>query len=272
MKPRRHNQYEVNAVVLTISSFVWIVLLINSGNKANDPSAHPVIPCGVIIQGGNGIHPQSEGLSFRKFAISTLIPRMVAGWVVMIIAMMLPKLLSPINHVCTQCFKNRRVLLSSLFVAGYLSAWLMAGIGIIMIQSVMQYIFGFSYLPVLIIGIITLGWQFSPIKQKCLNKGHEHPVIAAFGNAAIRGALNFGINHGLWCAGAGWALMLLPMLLPDFHIPAMVVVTIIMFGEHLEHPKVPRWRIDFRGKLFRIIMAQTLLRVKTGLKRSCNPE
>ena len=32
--------------------------------------------------------------------------------------------------------------------------------------------------------VIALVWQFSPLKQRCLNRGHAHPQLAAFGRAA----------------------------------------------------------------------------------------
>jgi predicted metal-binding membrane protein len=89
--------------------------------------------------------------------------------------------------------------------------------------------------------------------------------LAAFGWAAYRDALMFGVMHGVWCVGSGWALMMLPMLLPEGHNLAMVIVTFIMLSEHFEHPRIPRWRMGFRGKLFRIVIAQTQIRLKRVL-------
>src|SRR3546814_20852665 len=62
-----------------------------------------------------------------------------------------------------------------------------------------------SYIPALVVGIIALVWQFSPVKQRCLNRGHDHRPLAAFGWRAHRDALLFGSVHGIWCVGSGWA-------------------------------------------------------------------
>jgi hypothetical protein len=42
------------------------------------------------------------------------------------------------------------------------------------------------------------------------------------------------------------------MLLIDWHIAAMVAVTIIMIGERLEAPRHLSWRVRGLGKLIRI--------------------
>ena len=110
--------------------------------------------------------------------------------------------------------------------------------------------------------IVAIIWQFSPFKQQCLNRGHEHWTLSAFGWAAKRDAFVYGIYHGLWCVGAGWALMLFPMLLPTGHNLAMIVVTIIMISEHMEHPQLPRWNFSLRLKLIKILIAQTRIKVQ----------
>ncbi len=185
---------------------------------------------------------------------------MMNGWILMVMAMMLPKLIIPIRIIINQSFKNMGFLLVLLFVTGYILMWAVAGfilnIFIIFVNIQMPG----SFTPAVILGIITFIWQFSPMKQKCLNKGHYHPVLAAWGLKAYRDAFSFGLTHGFWCVGAGWALMLFPMVLPQGHHFAMLIVTFIMLSEHMEHPQVPRWRIDLRLKLLRIIIPENSVR------------
>jgi len=56
-----------------------------------------------------------------------------------------------------------------------------------------------SYIPELGVIIIAAIWQSSPIKQLCLNKGHDHWILSDFGWAAKRDAILFGVMHGIWC-------------------------------------------------------------------------
>jgi hypothetical protein len=57
--------------------------------------------------------------------------------------------------------------------------------------------------------------------------------------------------------------MLFPMLLPQGHNFAMMVVTFAMISEHMEHPRFPRWRLYISKKLARIVFAQA----RIGLRR-----
>lgn len=89
----------------------------------------------------------------------------------------------------------------------------------------------------------------------------REPQVESYGTVA-------GLDHGLWCFGSGWALMLFPMLLPAGHNLAMLAVTVLMISEHLEHPKTPRWRFNFSGKLLRGLYAQTGIRMQQLLVRA----
>ncbi|WP_460473396.1 copper chaperone [Emticicia fontis] len=189
---------------------------------------------------------------------------LLTGWGLMVVAMMLPKLIFPIQLIYASSLKRQRLLSSLLFIFGYIGVWMIVGSFMIAIILGVHLLMPGSYIPAIVLGIIAIIWQFSPIKQRCLNRGHDHWTLAAFGWAANRDAILFGVMHGVWCVGAGWALMLLPMLLPVGHNLAMILVTFIMLSEHLEHPQFPRWRIDFRLKLFRIIVAQTKTRLQAS--------
>jgi predicted metal-binding membrane protein len=118
-----------------------------------------------------------------------------------------------------------------------------------------------SYLPAVGMGIMAFVWQCSPIKQRCLNRAHNHRELAAFGAAADLDALRFGIEHGVWCVGSCWALMQFPMALLEGHVAAMAAVTFLIISERLEPPRPLTWRLRLRGKLMRILIAQTRIRL-----------
>lgn len=122
-----------------------------------------------------------------------------------------------------------------------------------------------SLIPVAVAGIIVLAWQFSPVKQKFLNRSHGHRALSVFGRAADRDVLVFGFQHGLWCVGSGWIIMFFPMLLPHgfWHYLAMAMVAFVMISEHMERPQVPEWRIRTGMKLLKIISAQTKIRLSS---------
>ena len=241
----------ISLVVLSISILAWVLLLANPGDTMT------VVHCHVSDSG-------SSAASFQML-LTNPIPFQLTGWGLMVIAMMLPKLILPIRYIYGRSLKRRRFPSALFFVFGYMTVWMAVGIVMMAVMSELHLLMPDSYLPAIGMGIIAIVWQFSPVKQRCLNRGHDHWTLAAFGWPAYCDPILFGVMHGVWCVGSGWALMLLPMLLPDSHNPAMVFATFIMLSEHLEHPKAPRWRIDFRGKLLRIIVAQTRIRLERAL-------
>ncbi|QMW05429.1 copper chaperone [Spirosoma foliorum] len=249
MKLSWKNRITINLVIISISLFVWVLLLINPGHIMTIEHCH-------VSTSGPSTASLQMLLEMNPFS-SQLI-----GWGIMVVAMMLPKLIVPIQYICIQNFKENRLLTSLLFVFGYVSAWMLVGVFMVGAIISLNLLLPMSYIPALGVFFIAVIWQFSPIKQRCLNQGHDHRRLAVFGWPAYRDAFLFGLMHGTWCVGSGWALMLWPMLLPNGHNLAMIMVTFIMLSEHLEHPQIPRWRIDFRTKLLRILVAQTQIKLK----------
>jgi predicted metal-binding membrane protein len=184
-----------------------------------------------------------------------------AGWALMLVAMMSPVLIAPVCHVRLRSFSHRRARSIAIFGAGYAVIWMAVGGVLVAIELAAKLLAPQSYLPAAGVVLIALVWQFSPIKQRCLNRCHAHTELAAFGAAADFAALRFGMTHGIWCAGSCWALMLLPMLLPRGHVVAMAVVAILIFSERLEEPMRPCWRWRGFGKVIRIVVAQARIRL-----------
>lgn len=200
-------------------------------------------------------------VSFQMLLAMNPISSITAGWALMLVAMMLPTLIAPVQHIVKRSFKRRRARSVALFVIGYAAIWMAAGSVLIAAMLMLNLLVPQSYLPALGLGIVALVWQCSPMKQRCLNRGHNHSELAAFGIAADLDALRFGITHGVWCVGSCWALMLFPMLLVEGHFVAMAAVTFLIISERLEQPRPLSWRLRLRGKLMRILIAQTRIRL-----------
>jgi len=249
MRPSRKTRTSINVIIVGISILAWVLLLFNPGNIMTVEHCHvsDAGPSAASLQMLLDMNPVSSQL---------------LGWGLMVVAMMLPKLTIPIKYIYASSLKRNRFPSSLLFTFGYMAVWMAIGVVMIAVISGLHLLMPGSYIPAVVTVIIAIIWQFSPVKQRCLNRGHDHWRLAAFGWPAHRDALFFGVMHGVWCVGSGWAIMLFPMLLPAGHNLAMILVTFIMLSEHLEHPRIPRWRIDFRAKLFRIVIAQTQIKLK----------
>ena len=148
-----------------------------------------------------------------------------------------------------------------LFVAGYMVAWMITGVGLQAMALAARWA---APEPLLCFGLaaaVAALWQVSPAKQWCLNRCHRQPHLAAFGAAANRDAFEFGLTNGASCVGACWALMLLPLLAGHGHFFAMIAVTLFIFAERLESPAPLAWRWRGPGKALRIVAAQARIQL-----------
>lgn len=237
----------VNITILFISAVTWMALLVNPGSMT---FAHcPVTDSGASL------------VAFQMLLAMNPLSSMTVGWALMLVAMMSPTLIAPIRHILERSFKRRRARSVMFFVIGYAAIWMAAGGTLLTAMLMLNLLVPRSYLLAVGVGIIALVWQCSPIKQRCLNRGHNHRELAAFGIAADLDALRFGITHGVWCVGSCWALMLFPMMLSEGHFAAMAAVSFLIISERLEQPRPLSWRLCLRGKLMRIVIAQTRIRL-----------
>ena len=238
MTPAARERAQVRAPVLFISAAAWILLVFEPGGA----SAHA--HHSAAMTGGNA-------------------PTAVAiGWALMLAAMMGPLLIPPIRHVRDRSFARRRSRAIALFAAGYFTVWMAAGLVLLGLAWAIRQAVPEPSLQMMLAAVIALIWQFSPAKQRCLNRGHAHPQLPAFGRAADIGALRFGWTHGLWCAGSCWALMLLPFSISRGHLVAMAAVTLWLSGERLQRPLPPRWSLQLPRKAARLLAAQARMRLQ----------
>lgn len=199
--------------------------------------------------------------SFKMWRAMNSPTSLAAGWALMLVAMMLPVLISPILHVRVRSFTHRRMRSILLFLSGYGAIWMAAGVLLLAVELAIRLIAPEPFLAASCVLLIALVWQFSPVKQRCLNRCHAHTELAAFGTAADLDALRFGITHGIWCAFSCWAWMLFPMLFPRGHLPIMASVTILVLSERMDHPARPCWQPRGLGRVTRILIAQALTRL-----------
>jgi predicted metal-binding membrane protein len=165
-----------------------------------------------------------------------------AGWVLMIAAMMLPTTL-PILDMFRRITIGRadRSRLLGLVVIGYLTVWLGFGLVAHMLDWLLHVVA--LRLPWLeingwAVGVIVLGiagaFQFSALKYRCLDKCHTPFGFIAErwrGRAPAREALRLGLDHGAFCVGCCWALMMLMFVVGVGSIGWMLALAAVMAME-----------------------------------------
>lgn len=187
---------------------------------------------------------------------------LIAYWVLMTLAMMTPLMVTPLSHVYYRSLARRRAIMIRLFAASYAAIWVIAGIILLPVLIASRWLISSSPALAATFVLVALVWQLSPAKQKCLNRCHSHPPLAAFGAPANWDAICFGLSHGAWCVGSCWAVMLLPAAFLRFHLLAMAAITLWLVAERLETPVAPRWRWRGPTKGLRILYMQMQIRLQ----------
>lgn len=164
------------------------------------------------------------------------------GWLIMLGAMMLPLTLPTLAHVWRTSLVRRRRRALVLCLCAYLAVWLLVGLVVESLPMLLGSVWPPSWIAV-VAGVWV--WQCSPLKQHCLNRGHTHRPLSAFGFRADVDVAMLGLAHGAWCVGSCWALMAAAALLPHAHTQGMVLVAVLMYCERLDPPARPAWK--FRG-------------------------
>lgn len=178
--------------------------------------------------------------AFRDAVLPGLL--FVLGWVAMTAAMMLPTSL-PLLEIFRRLTRARadRKLLLGLLVGGYLGAW--TGFGLVahglyiafyVLAGAGSWLQGNAW----ILGAATLAlaglFQFSALKHRCLDncRAPMSFVLARWRGRAERwNAFRLGIDHGLFCVGCCWALMLLMFVVGTGSVGWMMVLGAVMAAE-----------------------------------------
>lgn len=160
----------------------------------------------------------------------------------MIVAMMAPLLAQPLAYIWNRSLARRRRRAIALFIAAYVVVWMVA-VGLLQVAAAELAAFAGGW--IVAVGLMLL-WHAAPARQNALNRCHGLPNLSAFGWRADGDCLRFGFRTGLWCVGACWAAMLLPMVLATGHLLAMPVVAAFLLVERQLPGRAPRWRLPFR--------------------------
>jgi len=155
------------------------------------------------------------------------------GWVLMIVAMMLPSSI-PLVLTFAALVRRRRdpARLVLLLLAGYLVVWTGFGIAAwILDRGIHAAVDALPWLAEhqqLILGttlLIAGLWQFSPIRDRCLEECRSpfgFVVNRWRGTSLQKESFAMGVAHGAFCVGCCWSLMLVMFGVGLGSVPAML--------------------------------------------------
>ena len=197
LRDARRDRAILGGALAALAIVAWLSLLLWEGSPYRAFLGH---------QGGVGPLP----LEATLFSL---------GWVLMIVAMMLPSSI-PLVLTFGALVRRRRTpaQLVGLLLLGYLVVWTGFGLAAWLldrgIHAAVDALPWLAEHPQLILGstlAIAGLWQFSPIRDRCLDECRSPLGFIANrwrGTAERREAFAMGIAHGAFCVGCCWSLML----------------------------------------------------------------
>jgi predicted metal-binding membrane protein len=165
-----------------------------------------------------------------------------AGWLLMIAAMMLPTtfpLLALFRRIVAGRADAGRLM--GLAVAGFIAAWLAFGLVAHAADATLRaaaagdpWLVGHGW----IVGAAVFGaaglFQFSALKYRCLEQCRTPFAFVAarwHGHAPAREAFRLGADHGIFCVGCCWALMLVMFVVGTASVGWMLALAALMAAE-----------------------------------------
>jgi predicted metal-binding membrane protein len=175
-------------------------------------------------------------------------------WTVMMAGMMLPSAIPAVlfyTGLRRRSLDQGRALPAAwIFVAGYLAVWTGFSLAAVTLQALLQD--QGLLTPMLdstsawLTGGLLLGaglYQWLPLKRACLSKCRAPMQFFLMRWKPGRaGALAMGAEHGAYCLGCCWALMLLLFAAGVMHLAWVAVIALFVLAEKL----LPAaWRLDW---------------------------
>ena len=166
----------------------------------------------------------------------------VSGWTLMTIAMMLPTSL-PLIALFQRMTERRpdSAQLAGLLIAGYLLVWILFGfVAHLADLGIHQVVHRLAPIErnewTIGAGMLLLAgmYQFTTLKYHCLDKCRTPLSFIASrwsGQNAQRAAFQLGVDHGIFCVGCCWTLMLLMFLVGAGNVFWMLLLGSIMAVE-----------------------------------------
>jgi len=172
----------------------------------------------------------------------------VGVWVTMMAAMMLPAVLPVVLLFARvsgeRMARGQAAVRTPVFLAGYIAVWTAFGLvayGIFRVIVDRHFMFlGWNeqgrYVAAAAIGLAAL-YQLTPLKRVCLHHCRS-PLALILGHwrEGRLGAVRMGVEHGGWCVGCCWGLMLALFAVGVMSIAWMVIIAALIFVEKV----VPR--------------------------------
>lgn len=165
------------------------------------------------------------------------LPLFLGPWAVMMAAMMLPSAAPMIllhRRQVAGPIRLQSELRNTVFVAMYLLVWSAAGVAVWIGGRLADALMPMDARgPAVAIVLLLAGvYQFTPLKAACL-RACRSPLdfLLTHWHPGLRGELRLGVEHGLYCLGCCWGLMVVFVAAGAMGLLWAAVIALVVFVE-----------------------------------------
>jgi len=167
-------------------------------------------------------------------------PMLLTMWLLMSVAMMLPTAAPAIltfADLAERACATERHLSPPAFIAGYLLVWVAFAIFATLTQlglsrATLALPAAVPALTLTALLLLAGAYQFAPLKHACLTKcRNPMTYFLAHWREGAHGALTMGLQHGAYCVGCCWALMLLMIAAGTMNAGFTAALAVLMLVE-----------------------------------------
>lgn len=177
------------------------------------------------------------GGDMTSSSVAMPLPLFLSMWVTMMVAMMFPAVAPMVvAHWRLTYRRGGSPLAVVLFASGYLLTWAVIGVLAFALYRALL-----SFAPTLTArsasllagGILVLAgaYQFTPLKSVCLKHCRSPLDFLSHWKPGLAGAARMGVEHGLYCVGCCWGLMLVLFAVGLANLAWMGILATIIFVE-----------------------------------------
>lgn len=150
-----------------------------------------------------------------------------AGWLLMVVAMMLPAALPNIRDIAARSYRTMRAPLSFAYIGGYLSTWALAGSLLLAFEPLSP---GWRLRCAASFCLAGVAWAFHPARRVFFVRCHVRIALRPQGYGAYADVLRQGSINATGCIGGCWPLMM-ACALAHHHFVMMIAGTVLVLSE-----------------------------------------
>ena len=184
----------------------------------------------LALLAGVGMHHEHLAPDHSSAEVVAWLP----GWLLMVLAMMVPVTLPAVRHLALNSVRRRRQRAIALYTAVFVGAWVPFGVAALGFDHLVRVHIGLSDRASIGLALaVAAGWQLTRAKRRALFACGRTVPLPPFGLRADAGCARFALLHAQRCIQSCWALMLVMVAVGHSSLAWMVALTALVVAEEL---------------------------------------